>query len=202
MQIKTMIANVQDTLRRPDLANQIAQRVRGAVLWAHRSEFFIRDRITQTQNVQANEGLIRLSLPPYWRQFEIIRPLDQGGNPIVLSTDTADHVGYREIDPHQVLDFDRSNETNYYYVAGDVINIKTDSNPSMLYFMYYALPDLRSDDAVTWITEQYQEMIEFRALSVMYSIIGNQELRNTYERLALEQQEQLRDNAFQAGAAQ
>ena len=202
MQVDTIIQNVMDVFRRPDMAVQVAQRVRGAILWAHNQDYFPRDRITQMQTVQQFENsTIRLGLPPYFRQFEVVRPFDANDVAINLSTDTPDSVGYREIDPKQIIGYRNSEEINWYYVAGDVLNIRTNVTPVKLYFMYYATPDLRSDNAVTWITEQYQEMVEFRALGVLYSIIGNQELRNTYMNLANENLEIMLDNAFQSGGA-
>lgn len=200
MQVKDLITNVQDVLRRPDLDTQVGQRVRGAILWAHKLDYFVRDRRTVSQTVQSTENPIRLSLPPYWRQFEVIRPLDSNSSPILLSTDDPDNIGYQEIDPRSLLDYQQQNERNYYYVAGDVINIMSEVIPAQLHFVYFDLPDVRDEEARTWITEQYQELIEFRALGVMYSILGNQELRNTYMGLAAEHKEQLLDNAFQAGS--
>ena len=192
-----------DVFRRPDMQAQVAARVRGAIQWAHNLDYFPRDRITQMQLVQDVENnTIRLGLPPYFRQFEVIRPYDINDNPITLCTDTPDSIGYREIDPHQILGYRGTQETNWFYVAGDVLNIRTSAEPHQLYFMYHATPDLRDDSAVTWITENYTELIEFRALGVLYSIVGNQELRNTYMNLAEELKEQLLDNAFTAGGAQ
>lgn len=202
MQLSQLVANVQDVFKRPDMQAQVEARVRGAILWAHKSEYFIRDRQVAIQAVQNPSNLVRMALPPFFRQFEIIRPMTAAGDPITLTTDTDDMVGYQEIDPRQVNGVRSGGGINYYYVAGDVINISTTVLPANLYFLYYALPDLRSPEAVTWITEQYNELIEFRALSVLFSMQGNQELRNNYAMLANEQLEMLRDNAFQAGGAQ
>lgn len=202
MQVIEIIENVMEVLNRPDLRSQVEKRVRGAITWAHKSEYFVRDRQVSSQQVQTPDHLIRMTIPPYWRQFESIVPLDQDGNRLCLSTDDADHIGYREVDPRSILTVRGHRERNYYYVAGDVLNIETDARPYKIHFIYYAVPDVRSDNAVTWITEQYQELIQDRALGVMYSILGNQDLRNTYMNLAAEQLEMLRDNAFQAGAAQ
>lgn len=191
-----------DVFRRPDMQAQVEARVRGAILWAHNQDYFPRDRITQMQVVQAYENnTIRLGLPPYFKKFSTIRPYDVNDNAVTLSTDDPDRVGYHEIDPQQIMGYRGSQETNWYYVAGDVLNIRTNVVPAQLYFMYYATPDLRSDDAVTWITETHTEMIEFRALGVLYSIIGNQELRNTYMNLAEELKEQMLDTAFAVGDA-
>ena len=202
MHVKTIVQNVQDILRRPDMQKQVEARVRGAIHWAHKSDYYIRDRITQIQVVQDPAKVMRLQLPPRWRQFEVIRPLDITGNPITLCTDTPDQLGYQEIDPRTLRDYRGQDERNYFYVAGDVLNIVSDVEPYQFFFMYYALPDVRDEDALTWITEQYQDLIEHRALSVLYSMLGNMELRNTHKQLENELLEQMKDNAFQSGGAQ
>lgn len=201
MQIVDLIRGVQDIIKRPDLASMIDTRVRGAVKWVHMTDFYPRDRITAVQNIKPNQ-VVRLTLPERFRQFELIRPLTDAEQPIPLSTDTVDTIGLIEADPHQLLDYRNVQRDNYYYVVGDIINIKMNCTADKMLFMYYAYPDLRDDKATTWVTEQFPELIIFRAAAVLYAQLGNQDLRNTYGALSTEHLEQLKDISFQTGGAQ
>lgn len=201
MQIVDLNNAVQDIVKRPDLTSMISSRVRGAVKWAHLTEFYPRDRHSDVQVLRPNP-VIRMTLPDRFRQFEMIRPMTEQEFPMPLSTDDVDKVGLVEADPHQLMDYRNQQRENYYYVVGDIINIKMNVVAPKMFFMYYTYPDLRLDTASTWITEQYPELIIFRAVAVLYAQLGNQDLRNTYGALSSEHLEQLKDNCFQMGGAQ
>lgn len=183
MLLREIIADAIDIIGRPDLQNFITTRARQQLKLLHAIDNWPRDKVEHIITVQTPNTIVRSNLPAYWRKFDIIAPCDRDGNILLVPNQEIDTIGFREADPRMVTGHQQKMDTDYWYVAGDVLNIRASVTVSYLYVSYYKYPDLSSTEAVTWITESYPEMVTYRILMACYAMLGNMEQRAVYEAL-------------------
>ena len=200
MLLREIIADVIDVLGRPDLQNFVTTRAQQQLKLLHAADNWPRDKVEHIITVQNPDYVVRTALPAFWRKFDVIAPCTKEGVVITLPNQEIDTVGYHEADPRMVTGYRSQADTDYYYVAGDVLNIRASFPPQYIYVSFYKYPDLRSTEAVTWISESFPELVTYRVLFACYSMLGNMEQRNTYEQLFREAYQHFVSNAGQAGA--
>lgn len=200
MLLSEIITDVVSTLRRPDLQSFVATRARQQIKLLHSMDTFPRDKIEQTLTLQNPGSLIRTTLPAQWRKFDIIVPLTATGTRIALPTDGVDQIGFKEVDPRKTQGYHNMEDTDYYYIAGDVFNVKMSVGAAKLFVAYYKYPDLTSDNAVTWITESFPELATYRILMICHRMLGNFEQATAMEILYTEALEIFKADSLYAGA--
>ena len=200
MLVSEIVTDIIDTLRRPDLQSFVEVRARQQIKLLHSFDNFPRDKVEQTITIQNPGVLVRTALPPFWRKWDSIMPITYEGNRIPLPTDDVDWVGFREADPRKVMGYRDNVDTDFYYVAGDALNIKMSVAAPKLLVSYYVYPDLRSPNAVTWVTETFPELSTYRILMVCYRMLGNFEQAAAVEQLYQEALAFFISDASTAGA--
>ncbi len=200
MLLSEIIDDVVDTLRRPDLRNFVTTRVRQQVKLLHGMDNFPRDKVEQVITVQNPGIVVRSALPAFWRKFDSIMPIDSGGTRIKLMTDTVDFIGFREVDPRKTMGFHDCADTNYYYIAGDALNMKMQGAFTSLYTSFYKYPDLTSLNSATWITESFSEMATYRVLLICHRMLGNFDQAQDMDRLYEEARAYFIEDALYSGA--
>ena len=201
MLLREIEADVVSILARPDLASFIHLRAQQQLKLLHAMDKWPRDKVEQLITIQNPSNAIRTNLPAFWRKFDVLAPCTADGSIITLPCQEVDTIGYREVDPRMITGFQRQADTDYYYVAGDVVNIRTSLAPEKLYASYYKYPDLRSTEVTTWITEYFPELVTYRVLYACYAMLGNMEQRAVYEQLYQEAKEIFVVDAGSAGVA-
>ncbi|UNI71194.1 hypothetical protein P5_0017 [Aeromonas phage P5] len=189
MLLREIVDDVVDILARPDLINFVKLRAQQQLKLLHALDNWPRDKVEQLITIQNPSNTIRTNLPAFWRKFDVLAPCDAVGNIIILPSQSVDTIGYRETDPRMITGFRQTADMDYYYVAGDVVNIRSSTAPEKLYASYYKYPDLRSTEATTWITENFPELVTYRVLYACYAMLGNMEQRAVYEALYQEAKE-------------
>lgn len=200
MLLREIVSDVVETLRRPDMTNFVAQRVRQQIKFLHSMDNWPRDMIDHLLDVQNPGYRVRIALPPRFRAISSIIPLDSSGNVGALTTDSLEQVGFREVDPRKVRGFHGTDDRDYYYLAGDLMNIQMNQPFPQLMVSYFAYPDLTSDNAVTWVTEFWPELVIYRVLYVCHVMLGNAEQARGIESLYLEALEAFKESAAYGGA--
>lgn len=199
MLLSEIIDDVVDTLGRPDLQKFVSVRVRQQLKTLHALDNWPLDLVEHIVTVQNPGLLVRMTLPPRCRKLFQIIPMSLDGQRQQLSTDCLETIGYQEIDPRKIIGFHNEVAQDYYYLAGDALNIKTSTQPPKLLVSYYAYPDLTSDNAVTWLTEFWPELVTYRCLYICYKMLGNLEQANNIEIMYRESLEVMKANALTAG---
>lgn len=200
MLLTEIVDDVVNTLRRPDLRDFVITRVRQQVKLLHAVDNFPRDKVEQTLTLQNPDNLVRTALPAYLRKFDMILPITDDGVPIRLPTDGVDWRGFREVDPRKTMGFNSREDTDYYFVAGDALNIKMSVVATKLYVSYYKYPDTSSMNTTTWITENFPELVTYRVLMICHRMLGNFEQSTAVEQLFEEARSIFLVDALTAGA--
>lgn len=200
MMLSEIVADVVNTLRRPDMVNFVTTRVRQQIKTLHAMDNWPRDLVEHKVTVSNPDFFVRTVLPPRFRKFDLILPVDENNMVRGLKTDHIGQVGFQERNPSKVMGFQNQLARDYYYVAGDVLNIAMDFPWPYLQISYYAYPDLTSGNATTWITEFYPELVMYRCMSVCHKMLGNTEQGNTFETLFAEALDVFKLDAAYAGA--
>ncbi len=189
MNIKELIAAVESETGRPDLTSSglIGRTVRSTILRAHKKEFFIRDIVEDLlKGLKPESTTLVMNLPPLWRKFSVLRPVDSSGVPLV------EKLTYRDID--DVFTAKGVLEQNIYYVSGASFTINTPTVIENLYCAFWQLPDLSNELKATWITEQYDQMIIDGACEHVYRKTGNDKSAKAHKSLW---EEQVAENLMQ-----
>ena len=199
MLLSEIIEDVIDTLGRPDLQKFVSVRVRQQLKTLHSMDNWPLDLVEHLVTIQNPGSLVRMTLPPRCRKIFQIIPTTPDGQRMQLPTDELEVIGYQEIDPRKVIGYHNQMASDYYYLAGDALNIRTSTQPTKLLFSYYAYPDLTSDNAVTWLTEFWPELVTYRCLYICYKMLGNLEQANNIEIMYRESLEVMKASALTAG---
>lgn len=201
MLVREIVDDVIEILARPDLVNFVKLRTAQQLKLLHALDNWPRDKVEQLITIQNPSITVRTNLPAFWRKFDVLAPCMADGSIITLPNQPVDTIGYRETDPRMITGFRQMADTDYYYVAGDVVNIRSSFPPEKLYASYYKYPDLRSTEATTWITETFPELVTYRVLYACYAMLGNMEQRAVYEALYQEAKATFISDASSAGVA-
>ena len=199
MLLSEIIEDVVSTLGRPDLQKFVSVRVRQQLKTLHSMDNWPRDLVEHLVTIQNPGSVVRMTLPPRCRKIHQLIPADASGARQSLPTDDLEVIGYQEVDPRKVVGFHNQIDSDYYYLAGDVLNIRASTSPSKLMVSYYAYPDLTSDNAVTWLTEFWPELVTYRCLYICYKMLGNLEQANNIELMYRESLEVMKTSEDTAG---
>lgn len=159
--------------KRPDLRDLIESRVRAATLKAHTKDFFYKD-VVETGVAFPIPGTVtsfrpadlvqRYRKPRYIREwlYDASDPVDFGrGGKLLRSIDIAnvrDSYGYFRSD--------------VYYLAGDVIQIRSSVALSHILFGAYVYPDVTPNGYSSWIAEEMPGVIYHEAARQVLMSIG------------------------------
>lgn len=200
MLLREIVSDVVETLRRPDMTNFVTQRVRQQIKFLHSMDNWPRDVIDHLLEIQNPDYRVRLALPPRFRAMSSIIPMDEDSHVGVLTTDSMEQVGFKEVDPRKTRGYHGSDDRDYYFLAGDVMNIQMHQPFPKLLVSYFAYPDLTSDSAVTWVTEFWPELVIYRVLYVCHVMLGNADQARGIESLYMEALEAFKENAAYGSA--
>lgn len=180
MRLEKIVEAVLSEMRRPDIKNDVIRAVRATILDLHSSASFPRDLVEDYIELDES-ALIKFNLPPLFRKFNAVVPLDKHKNPIRLPT----RDGYLEpISPAEVMTPGGRQVTNCYYVAGAAVVCRCQVAFSKVYLQYYQTPQVSDPNLETWIMALRPELIITGAKARVY----NTPLRNPELAQATKQQ--------------
>jgi hypothetical protein len=94
--------------------------------------------------------------------------------------------------PEEILDRYGYQKEDIFYVAGDVIQIKSSTELQYIFFGCYLNPDITESGYNSWIALDHPYAIVYEAAITIYKAIGFDEQGTVFSRLAAEQLEMLR----------
>lgn len=169
MTFNELVAEVMELTRRPDLQTRTEQAVRAATLKAHHSDFFYKDLYEQSVEF-GQEYYIQNFLPTdiftNFRKAKYVRFWIGG----------VDGTAGAFLEPIQIenaLDDYGCNKTNVFYMAGQLLQIRTSAPIKRCLFGAYLHPQIiPANSYCSWIANEYPYAIIYEAARVIFKGIG------------------------------
>lgn len=175
--------------KRPELEAETILAIKRATLLLHSSDNYARDLIigSYTLPVAGYAASIELNQFPRLRTFSWVREKTLTGN-------TGEEIMLDPLDSDMIFDEYLVEKTNYFYVAGAVLNVKCSNVLSAIDYAYFALPSTVYETYNSWIAEQYPYAIVDEAASSIFKLIGKDDEASRYKEASRENIQYLRQN--------
>lgn len=162
MNFTEVVNEVVDITKRPDKIKDIRREVNAAINFFSVETNFARDRSEQSVAIDATiyAQSIPLSVLTRFRKVDVIKP--------------SGRCSLSNKEPSNIFTRNPSDATNVWYLAGNQINISTDSLNATLLLAYYSFPPILTDIAPDyWMLEVSPFMVIDRAASKIFANIGD-----------------------------
>lgn len=190
--LSTMSGKVYEITSRPDLVAMTQSRVKQATIKAHRTDFYRQDLIEQSIQFSTSsyfQALDYKSLFPLWRKPSYLRIYD------ATFSSPGSELVYLD-DPSLVIDGYGANRTNCFYNAGAFINIRTLAAQQYFLLGYYTDPNITDLGYLSWIADEYSDVIVLEAASNVFKSIGFDEQASYLKEQLIESYNTLKINAI------
>ena len=136
----SIVSEVYNLTNRPDLVAETETAVKAATLKAHASDFYPKDLFESGvifDTAAYFQSLGYKQLLPRWRSLEYLRKYDAVG---MVAGDFL-----KVITPEQTLDSYSINKENVVYLAGDMLEIRSNTQLQYILLGCYLHPDVTVD---------------------------------------------------------
>lgn len=182
---------VQETLvivKRPDLLGQIERAVRAAVLKIHSKDFFYRDLVETGIQFTSPAPKIHFEpklIYPRFRKPKYVRNWHYDETDLI----SYGHAGIflDAVAPGNLIDYFGFDKTNVFYMAGNLLQLRSHSDISHILFGFFQYPDTTDAGFSSWIADEQPEAIYREAARAVFKGIGFDEQSAEQNALAAEQ---------------
>lgn len=186
-----LVEAVYSLTNRPEMVGETALAVQSATLKAHQSDFYTRDSVEKLL-VLAEDSYIAqvdLSVLVRYRAMRWLRKWDPAGfDPNTqLQTGTAGEF-IEPIEPEMVIDSYGYTKANRWYVAGNFLNIRSNTSIRQVLMSYYQAPKVAPvAQYSSWVADTVPFAIIFDAASTIFQLLGQNDQSRKYDTFVLEQ---------------
>ncbi len=199
--IDSLSADVYVLTNRPDLVSETKVALRKSIFKCHSADTFKRDLAIQRLQMATYSTIepnsfrwsIGLNEFPRFRRPKFLRYPPELGSPNIPPAPLIDYPSgavwtreFTEIAADNLFDSYRSERSNYFYIAGSTITIKSSFGIDYLDFGYYQyplIPALSTDSIVSWICDQYPDAVIEEAAGTVFKMIGKDDESARYQAL-------------------
>ena len=199
--IDSLSADVYVLTNRPDLVSETKVALRKSIFKCHSADTFKRDLAIQRLQMATYPTIepnsfrwsIGLNEFPRFRRPKFLRYPPELGSPNIPPAPLIDYPTgavwtreFTEIAADNLFDSYRSERSNYFYIAGSTITIKSSFGIDYLDFGYYQyplIPALSTDNIVSWICNQYPDAVIEEAAGTVFKMIGKDDESARYQAL-------------------
>lgn len=172
-----LLADVQAIVNRPDRENLVKLGIRMATLKAHQSDFYPKDIYEtglefQPADVSYIQSLDYNTVVPRWRSFKYLRKFDYTTPPGIPGE------LFTFIQPESVLDSYKLDKENVCYIAGDKLEIRSNTEDRYLLLGCYRHPDVQEATYSSWIANEHPGIIIAGAAAYVFQQTGYVEQAN------------------------
>ena len=186
-----LCADVHTITNRPDLVAETKLAVRQATLKAHHSDYYPKDIFETgvTWNTPANlQSLAYRDLFPQWRSLKYLRKYQDG----------VPGTFFTVLTPEETLDRYAINKENICYLAGEMLEIRSNTADSYLLLSAYIHPNISESAFSSWIALEHPYAIVYEAAAQVFKTIGWDEQSSAAKQNVVEQIVLLKQNQLQA----
>lgn len=193
MTLTELQSEVYTLTNRPDLTAETLAAVRAATLKLHQLEYFYKDLfetgVTFSSSAYQQQIDYRTLIPAF-RSVSYIRKTDSTG---------SDDLGFFDvIQPESVLDLYQMNREDVYYVAGQMIQLRSSTQFQYIILGCYINPDITVAGYNSWIALDHPYAIIYQAAADIFKAIGKSEEFAAYTAMALDQRQVVTISNIQA----
>lgn len=168
---------------RPDLADRTLSAIRAATLKIHQADYFYKD-LFETGIAFLSEDYVQQfdyrTLAPRWRSLSYLRATDVNG------FDTGQF--FDVVQPGHVTDDYAQNRTNICYVAGAVVQIRSNTPIQYALLGCYLNPDITLAGFYSWVALDHPFAIIYQAAAQIFKSTGKD---TEWQAWTMQSQEQL-----------
>lgn len=162
--------------KRPDLSALTDAALRQAIRTAHKSGKYWRDLIKVTVAPESGDVIQQFNISSQFTRFR----------QIAYIKNSADDFWYRPADISDLVDDYGYAKTDIYYGIGTKLLIRASVPQEQYEVCYYQHPVVSPPSSViSWIAEEYSDVVILWAASTVLSAIGEQEIKQRIDQLAL-----------------
>lgn len=182
--LSELIGDVYTITNRPDLVAETKLAVKQATLKAHQFDHFPKDIFETGITFPAADLIQSLnykSIVPRWRTFKFLRKYSYNG--------VNGYPGefFKLLTPEETLDRYQINRENVCYIAGDQLEIRSNTADQYMLLGCYLHPDITDDGYSSWIAVEYPYAIVYEAASKVFKMIGKDDEANSMRQEVAEQ---------------
>lgn len=201
MTLTELITEVYGITNRPDRVSETLAGVRSATMKAHRSDFFPKDLyetgITFPTSAYYQQIDYR-TIIPRWRAAKYLRHFD----PTAVPSPGLAGKFFKLVLPETVLDDYQIDRENIWYLAGDVLQVRSCTEFQYALLGCYLNPQAGATDQLfnSWIAEEFPWSIIHNAASYVFRAIGKMDESQAQLQLgAMEMAELINSNIVAEG---
>lgn len=198
-ELSTHVANLTN---HPEMVGEITTAVQSSTLKMHQSDYYTRDAVEQQLILPLGEYVSKVDLGIFTR-FRAVRYLRKW-DPSIPNVDTGQITGdvgpfLHATDPEDVIDSYGYNRVNSYYVAGNYLNIRSNTQQRQYLLSYYQFPQVAPKDKYSsWIADVVPFAIIFDASSLIFQMLAMQDQARKFDAMVLEQLHQVQMHGLNA----
>lgn len=190
---------VYDETRRPDLVNETINAIKKATLKYHLADKWLLDMVQVVVPLTPlYTGDARYQVPtnasPFVR-FRDIGAIREYQNPPTPYFLTLEATAFNDILEHGYA----IEKNNYYYRAGQVINMRMERQLSNVLVSYYQLPDVTQATYSSWIADNFPHMIVEEVCTKEFKMTGKDSTAKAYQDMFNENLSELRQFSIVSG---
>jgi hypothetical protein len=191
-ELQTEVINIT---KRPDLlSGVITSAIKSATLKLHQLDFYPKDvfeTVVTFPTADYLQVLDYLTVVPLYRALKYIRKIDSTSNLVIDPPLTI-------LTPEDLLDNYRIEKTNVAYEAGQVINIKMNTQTKKIQLGCYINPNIVDATYSSWIARLYPYAIIWDASATVFKATGFFEQEASMRLLVQEQKDIIMRNNVQS----
>jgi hypothetical protein len=175
-----LTSDVMVITNRPDLVAETKLAVKQATLKMHQSDHYPKDLFESGITFQSPSNIQSVdyrTLVPRWRTFKYLRKYSNGypGEFFTLLT------------PEETLDRYQINRENICYVAGEQLEIRSNTADSHALLACYLHPDITENNFTSWIAVEHPYAIVYEAAAKVFKMLGQDEQHQAMRQEVAEQ---------------
>jgi hypothetical protein len=196
MTLTELITEVYTLTNRPDLVTQTLAAVRSATLKAHHSDYYYKDLYETGISFTTAEYLQQFDvrgLLPRWRALKYLRKYDVSSSS--PNTGVAGAL-FEIITPEMVVDTYKVNRENVCYMAGDILQIRSNTKIAHALLGCYLTPSIgtTAETFISWIAISQPWAIIYEAAGAVFRMIGKNDEWGAFRELAGQEYAELKIN--------
>lgn len=181
------LSEVYTITNRPDLIAETKLAVKQATLKMHQLDFFPKD-LFETGIIWEPAAFIQSlsyrTLVPRYRALRYLRKYQDG----------AAGQFFTLLSAAETLDSYQQNRENICYLAGDMLEIRSNTEDTHMLLGCYLNPDVTEENYASWIADEHPYAIITDAAATVFKMIGFDEQAAYYKQAVVEQVQMLRQN--------
>ena len=186
--LASLLADVYESTRRPDLVSMSTLAVQNATLKLHHLDYFQRDLLEMSIAFVSSEYIQALeygAVIPRWRALSYLYRMDPA---------TGDNIAppIEIIQPQAALDSYDQTRLNVVYLSGAYLKIRTAEPQQYFVLGAYVSPDVTNAGYSSWVANTVPHAIIQEACRVIFKNIGKDDEAAQLRELTMESQMEVR----------